>query len=105
MNRLGDRPVPERNDGGDALDAELLRQLGVGVHVDLHQFEGTVGFERQVLESGAEHLARPAPLSPEVDDDGDLVAALEHRLRKVGGGDVADVIGGVGHRFACRERR
>ena len=74
--------VAKGDHGRDALDRVLLGELLVGVDVDLDQLERSAAFLGDVLKRGAEDLARLAPLRPEVDDDGDLPAALQHILGK-----------------------
>ena len=60
------------------MDAELLCQCLVGVDIDLDEAELAVIFVGLPLEDWSQGLARTAPLSPEVDDDRMLVAALEN---------------------------
>ena len=62
--------VPERLDRRDALDAERRAISLVGVGVELGQHDLALARLRGALEDRAEHPARPAPLGPEVDDDG-----------------------------------
>ncbi len=84
--RLGHRPheLPDRfavakgDHGGDALHPELLGELLVGVDVDLHQLERAAVLAGDLLERRAQDPAGSAPGGPEVDDDRDLVAALQH---------------------------
>ena len=81
-NRAGEQrhrlPAEERDHHRDGLGAESLRKLRVGVDVDLRQDEPAVELRDDLLEDGAELLARPAPLRPEVDDDRDGARQFEH---------------------------
>src|SRR5439155_19324455 len=61
----------------DALDAERLRDCRCFVHVQLGEDERAVVLGRQTLQDRPDDAAGPAPGSPEVDDDGDLLRALE----------------------------
>src|SRR5262245_5755586 len=80
--------VTEYRDGRDALDAVLSREHLLGVDVDLGELDlvralGDLGFDR-----GAEHATGATPCRPEVDDDGQLVRALDHVVLKGLGGHV-----------------
>ena len=59
--------------GYDALNAELLCQLRIGVDVEFGEQPATTAFGSSTLEHRTEHLARPAPLRPEIDNDRDLM--------------------------------
>jgi hypothetical protein len=52
----------------DRLRVEALRQTRIGADVDLDDLESPGMASRQVLQHRADHAARTAPLSPEVDD-------------------------------------
>ena len=65
--------VLERLDGRDALDAERLADLRVGVGVDLRQVDLALARVRGLLERRRELPARAAPRGPEVHDHGHLV--------------------------------
>ena len=54
----------------------MLSQRRIRVHIDLRE-DDLVPRGRLPVEHWAECLARPAPLRPEVDDDGRLVRALQ----------------------------
>mmetsp|Transcript_7318 Transcript_7318/g.32994 ORF Transcript_7318/g.32994 Transcript_7318/m.32994 type:complete len:211 (+) Transcript_7318:733-1365(+) len=98
-----DRPLPlaplhhlailEEDDGGQAVDAVLLHQVRVGVHLDLHnlQLVAVVGL-LSLLHNLADQLARAAPGGPEVDEHGDV--GLEDLLLPVRTGDLLDGAGG-----------
>ena len=88
---IGRHAVPESNNGGDTLHVELSSQLLVAVDVDLGENEGPARPVRESLQGWPQCPARPAPLRPEVNDDGDIVALLQHRLLKIGNGNILDV--------------
>lgn len=94
-----------REDGGDALDAELLHQHLVGVDIDLGEEETAVVFDGEPLEDGAQLLAGLAPLGPEVDDDRDLGGTLQDVAVEAGLVDVDDEIGGRDGAGAARTGR
>ena len=73
---VDDLAVLERLDRRDALDAERLREARVGVRVDLDELDlARARLSTAFSSTGAERAARAAPLRPEVDDDGLLVAS------------------------------
>ena len=72
-----DLAVDERLDGRDALDAELLGDVGVGVGVDLRQHDLALARAAAFSSAGPELAARGAPLGPEVDDHGYARRALD----------------------------
>ena len=82
--------MAECNHRRDALHAELGCQLLVLVDVDLDQLEGTLVLFGHRFEQGTEGLAGTAPLGPEVDDNGNLLAALQNSDAEVLGCDVLD---------------
>jgi hypothetical protein len=59
--------VAKSHDGGNRLDLQRTRDALFGLGVDLCESDVGVS-ERSLLEHGREHLARPAPLGPEVDE-------------------------------------
>src|SRR5690606_17496126 len=61
--------VAHRHQRRDRRDAERLRELDLRLGVDLAEGDVLVGL-RGLLEDGRELVARPAPLGPEVDEDG-----------------------------------
>ncbi len=63
--------------GRDALDAELLGDQLVGVHIDLGEHDPAGVLLGQALQDRAELLAGPAPLGPEVDDHRHLGGPLD----------------------------
>ena len=90
-DELGDDlAVAERLDRRDAADPVLARDLLVRVDVDLRERDALLG--RLLLEHRPEHLARPAPVGPEVDDDGLTLRALDHFLLEGLIGDVHALI-------------
>ena len=84
-----DRPsVLEGIDGGDRLDAHLLRDLGVLVDVELDHADGAVGVAHGLFQDRAELLAGAAPRRPEIDDDRRVERAVDDLGHEGGGGDV-----------------
>ncbi len=78
-DELGDdAALGERLDGGDALDAEGLGQSLVRIGVDLDELDLAAASGDGALEQRPELAARCAPLGPEVDDDGQLLRAVDH---------------------------
>ena len=71
------RAVVEEPHVGNTADLELLRELRMRLGVDLHQlpFPGRLGGE--FFEDGAEHLARPAPSGPEINQHRHALAAVD----------------------------
>src|SRR4051812_28975366 len=92
-------PVAERLDRRDPLDAEGLRQILVGVRVDLGEVELAVVLARLALEQRGELAAGAAPLRPEVDDDRHLARPVDHARLEVLFRDVED-----GHAVEDRPR-
>ena len=74
---IDDLTVDHGVHGRNRLDPEGLRDRRVGVDVDLGQLNTTVGLADHLVEDRTERLARPTPLSPEVDDHRDLVGPLD----------------------------
>src|SRR5688500_3813676 len=64
LNRL---TVLEEQQGWNAAHAKLARHRGVRVDVDLGDGQNTLGLVGNLLEHRCDHLARPAPGRPEVD--------------------------------------
>ena len=81
---VDEAPVAERLDGGDALDAEGLRDPRVLVRVDLDELDGAVARLDRRLERGGELPARAAPRRPEVHDDGHVVGCVDDLALEVG---------------------
>jgi hypothetical protein len=75
---VDDLATGDRVDRGDALHLEGLRRGRVGVDVDLGQHDLSAGLVDDRLQDGAEGLAGPAPLGPQVDDHRRGHRALEH---------------------------
>src|ERR671912_767280 len=61
--------VLEDDQGGDAHHVEATRHVGVVVDVELGDGDLAGVLAGDLVEDGGDHLARPAPLRPEVDDD------------------------------------
>ena len=80
---VDDPAVLEGLDGRDALDAEARGELRVGVGVDLGQDDLALALGGRLLEQRRELAAGPAPLRPEVDDDGHALRPLEDLLLEV----------------------
>ena len=68
----------EDGDRGDALDPVLHGEHLLGLHVDLGELELALALGHLGLDGRTEDAARSAPGGPEVDDDRDLVRALDH---------------------------
>src|SRR5690606_19260837 len=85
-----------------ALDLHRLRDLRVGVDVDLGQHEPTGILVGQLLEDRAELLAGLAPVRPEVDDDGYVERALGDVLLERLVGDVDRIQAALPTRGASR---
>ena len=76
---VDDLAVAEGLDRRDALDAEGVGDLLVGVGVELGEVEVRLALADLVLEHRRELAAGPAPGGPEVDHDGHVVGALRRR--------------------------
>ena len=86
--RVDDLAADEGVHRGDRLGAEGVRDLRVGVDVDLHELDLALGLGDDALEDRAERLARPAPLRPQVDDDRHGLGPLDRDLGERGVGRV-----------------
>src|SRR5262245_40787299 len=75
-----DLAVPEGLHVRDPAHAVALGELLVRVRVDLGEDDGTAARLDRVLEDRGQHLARAAPVGPEVDDDRDARGAFDHVL-------------------------
>nr|BFF11652.1 hypothetical protein GCM10025699_29550 [Microbacterium flavescens] len=73
----------ERDDHRDRLRAEGLRELRIGVDIDLRKDKTTAEFRHDALEHRAQLLAGSAPLGPQVDDDRHGARELEHLGERV----------------------
>ncbi len=73
--------VLEQHEGGDAEDAEPTRHLRVLVDVHLRHLQGIALVAPDLLDHRRDHVARDAPLRPEVDEDRCLRS--EHALLEV----------------------
>src|SRR6266851_2646841 len=90
---IGDGPaVLEGVDGGDRLDAHLLRDLGALVDVDLDHAHGAIGLAHRLFQQWPELLARPAPRRPEIDHHGAVVRGVDDVGHEGGGGAVLDEV-------------
>ena len=85
---VDDLSVAHRVDRGDRLHLERLgdRRVLVGVHLGEHDI--AAGGVDHLLEDGAERLARPAPLRPQVDHHRDAGRTVDHFGLEVGIGDI-----------------
>ena len=68
--------VLEGIDGGNGLDAQLLRDLGILVDIDLHQFHRALGFVDRLFQRRTQLLAGAAPGGPEIHDHRHFTAGL-----------------------------
>src|SRR5690606_20823351 len=96
---LGRLAVLEHDQRGDAHHVEAASDLGVVVDVQLGDGELAGLLRGDLVEDGGDHLARPAPLGPEVDEDG-LAGAGDHLVKggvseSGGHGDSSFVVGPV----------
>ncbi len=87
--------VLEQQQGGNATNAELGGDAAVLVHIDLHDGELALVFAGHLVERGRDHAARPAPLGPEVHENGN--AGLQHVLLEIGVIGVFDQFASHGH--------
>src|SRR5439155_10926127 len=72
-----DPAVAERLHGRNAPDLVMLGKRGIRVRVELGELDLALARRDLALEHRPERAARPAPLGPEVDHDGQLVRALD----------------------------
>ena len=79
--RLAGCAVLENDQGRDAHDVEAAGQVGLLVDVDLGDPDLALLLAGDLLEDRGDHLARPAPLGPEVDEDG-LVGAADRLVER-----------------------
>ncbi|KAG0162572.1 hypothetical protein DFQ30_001712 [Apophysomyces sp. BC1015] len=86
---LGHDAVLEQDQCRDAPHAELGRGRGVLVDVDLSDLQALAVVTRHLVEQRRNHLARAAPLRPEVDKDG--LVRLEDVLFERSIGDMLDL--------------
>ena len=63
----GNSAVLKQNQGRDAANIELRRNALVFIHVHLGDLEFVTVVSREFFQNRANHLARTAPLSPEVE--------------------------------------
>ena len=85
---VDDLPVAEGLDGGDALDFEARGELRVSFGVDLDELDRPATRGDSGLDNRCELLAGPAPISPEIDDDRNVVGGLDDFALEVGLGDI-----------------
>jgi len=90
--------LPEGIDGGDRLDAQLGRDALVLVDIDLDHADLALGGGHCGFQHRAKRLARAAPGGPEIDDDRNLAAGLDHVGHETGLGRVLDQVG-IGFRL------
>src|SRR4029079_1849750 len=79
----------EERDRGDAHDVEGALERRVCVDVDFHDVDSALVLLGEARELRGDHAAWPAPLGPEVDDDGSLGLQDDFFKRRVG--DVLDL--------------
>jgi len=72
-----DRAVVKNFNVWNAPNPELRGEIGMRFGVDFHEHPTTVGLSGEFFKDGAEHLARAAPRGPEIDEDGDALAAVK----------------------------
>src|SRR6266851_4453417 len=83
-------PVLEGIDGGDRLDAHLLRDLRALVDIDLDHAHGALGLAHRLLEQRPQLLARAAPRRPEIDDHRAVMRGVDDIGHEGGGRRVLD---------------
>ena len=88
-NLIHDLAVLEEQQRRDGVDAKLDREVLMVVNVDLADLHLAVVLGSQFVENRRDHLARAAPLGPEINEDG--LGGLDHFLVKVVGGQRDDV--------------
>ena len=93
----------DRHDHRDALHLQGGAQLRIGVDVDLGEHERAVGFGGELLQDRPELLAGPAPLGPQVENDGHGARAGDDLSVERLVGDVEDE-SGLGARLAASGR-
>src|SRR6185312_15137957 len=84
-----------QDDGGDAAYAELARRGRIGVDVELGDRELAFVGLGDFIEHRREHLARPAPFRPEIDQHG--ILRLQYVLLERG---VRNVFDEIAHRMS-----
>src|SRR3954447_12744593 len=84
-DRLDHLAALEHGHGRDRHDLVVARSTGVLVDVELDDVELVAVLAGDLLEHGRDHLARAAPLRPEVDQHG--LVALQHVTRECRVGD------------------
>lgn len=79
-----DRAVLKQDQGGDAADTVLGRNRSVLIHIEFRDLQATLVLGRDLFHDWTDHLARTAPLCPEVNEDGQVRfqdIGLERRVR------------------------
>src|SRR6185437_2381535 len=84
-----------QDDGGDAAYAELARRGRIGVYIELGDRELAFVGLGDFIEHRREHLARPAPFRPEIDQHG--ILRLQYVLLERG---VRNVFDEIAHRMS-----
>ena len=92
-------------DRRDRLDAQLLRQAGRAVHVDLDQLDLALGRRHRRLQRGGQRPAGPAPCGPEIHDHWRGLAGFNHIRHEGGFGAILDHVGRGGSLFYGSEHR
>ena len=90
MNSAATCPSLNALTAGIPCTPKLVGERLVGVDVDLGQIDLAVALGRLRLQRRAELAARAAPFGPEVDDDRNLVGAVDHMLLEGRLVDVSD---------------
>lgn len=78
---IGYLTLLEKQQCGNGMDPILGGKILVVVNVDLADSDAAIELLCQVIQDGREHLARPAPFSPKIHEDGRL--RLQDVLRKI----------------------
>lgn len=73
----------ENQQGGDAADIEFSGGVLVVVHVELDDLELAGVFAGDFLDGGREHVTRAAPVGPEIDHDGLVLARVDDFRLKI----------------------
>ena len=66
------------------------------VDVHLHQLDPSAGFRDRLFQRRRQLFARPAPRRPEIHQNRLVARFLDHVLRELGGGRIADEIRHIG---------
>ena len=94
----GELAVLEHHQRRNRANAELARDAGVFVDIELGDFHLALHLAGDLFQRRPDHTARTAPFGPKIDDD--RFAGLENVNVKIGVGD----LGRVGHGFLGKRR-